>query len=215
MVSYSDDGRYAYFNGWKFLKDRKTGYYLETAKNNGHRRRRLHVAVWEYFNGPVPKGMHVHHVDKNKGNNEIDNLALLDGREHVTYHSRSQTDEQLERKRKNIIEKAVPAAKGWHKSEEGRKWHSEHAKREAEALVPVEYTCTQCGKKFFTKNRYAEDANRFCSNNCRAAFRRKSGVDNETRICECCNKPFTINKYTRTRTCSRSCASQIRSDRRR
>lgn len=38
---------------------------------------RVHRVVWEIFNGPIPMGMTVDHVDGNKLNNNIENLQLL------------------------------------------------------------------------------------------------------------------------------------------
>lgn len=92
MVVYSEDGKRAEFNGMYFRKDAKTGYFLGTRKYQG-RRKRLHVVVWEYFNGPVPAGVHVHHLDKDKNNNEIENLALMDSRQHSIYHGQTMTDD--------------------------------------------------------------------------------------------------------------------------
>ena len=40
-----------------------------------HKGKRLHRAVWEYFHGPIPKGYHIHHMDGNRANNNIENLA--------------------------------------------------------------------------------------------------------------------------------------------
>jgi len=34
-------------------------------------------AVWEYFNGKIPKNMHVDHIDGDNSNNLIENLQLL------------------------------------------------------------------------------------------------------------------------------------------
>lgn len=35
-----------------------------------------HIVVWELFNGPIPEGMVVDHIDRNKLNNRKDNLRL-------------------------------------------------------------------------------------------------------------------------------------------
>ena len=36
-----------------------------------------HRHVWEQHNGEIPKGMHVHHINGDKQDNNIDNLALV------------------------------------------------------------------------------------------------------------------------------------------
>ena len=39
--------------------------------------KRLHRTVWEFHNGTIPKGYHVHHKDGNRSNNAIENLTLM------------------------------------------------------------------------------------------------------------------------------------------
>ena len=47
----------------------------------------IHQLVWMYFNNKnVPKGLVLHHIDKNKFNNDISNLKLLTKREHNLIH---------------------------------------------------------------------------------------------------------------------------------
>ena len=52
-----------WFNGIKFTKDDKTGYYL-----NSSIRKRLHRYVWELHYGEIPEGYHIHHIDFDKSN---------------------------------------------------------------------------------------------------------------------------------------------------
>ena len=60
------------FNGEKFTLDKRTGYYLKTTKPI----KRLHIYIWEYYNGLVPEGCHIHHKDFNKFNNDISNFLI-------------------------------------------------------------------------------------------------------------------------------------------
>ena len=47
----------------------------------------LHHLVWEkHYNKKVPKGYHIHHKDKNKVNNDINNLQLISASEHSRLH---------------------------------------------------------------------------------------------------------------------------------
>jgi len=44
--------------------------------------------VWEEYFGEIPKGLLIHHIDKNKMNNDINNLALLTSVEHNLLHAK-------------------------------------------------------------------------------------------------------------------------------
>lgn len=175
------------------------GYYFQ---KNGVR---LHRVVWEYHNGEIPKGYHIHHKDSDRSNNNINNLELVKAKEHLSGHM---TTEKREQARKNV-QKAIEKAPEWHRSQEGRKWHSEHGKGTWENREPVEYVCDFCGKKYESL-KITNVGNHFCSNNCKASFRRHSGVDNETRTCEKCGKEFVTNKYSKARYCSLICSRHSR-----
>ncbi|SRR6266852_1178196 len=63
-------------------------FYL---KKGGHYRNpnsSLHRRVWEEYNGIIPDGMIIHHIDNDPSNNEIENLALLTRNEHTSFHMR-------------------------------------------------------------------------------------------------------------------------------
>ena len=36
-----------------------------------------HRLVWIEANGPIPKGMHIHHINNNKHDNRLENLRLV------------------------------------------------------------------------------------------------------------------------------------------
>lgn len=205
-VVYSDDKKTAYFDGYKFRRDAKTGYYLANKPTYQGKRERLHCYVWRYFNGPVPDGFHIHHKDENKYNNDIDNLACVPVSEHTSYHSKKYVSEHPQ-EIKRQIDSIRPLTKEWHKSKSGREWHKQHAAEIFESMQEREFVCEYCGKKFMS---LPVGRHKFCSNNCRSAARRKSGVDNETRICRVCGKEFIANKYSYVKYCSRECATIAR-----
>lgn len=206
-VEYSEDGRTALFNTYKFRLDLKTGYYLSTKPTDMGRRERLHCYVWRFYNGDIPNGYHVHHVDENKKHNDIENLRCVPGTLHVKHHSCERAVKDYDSICKNLIENAVPKASEWHRSAEGRSWHSEHAIETTRKMKEKEFVCQFCGKPFFRK---PLGTNRFCSNNCKTAARRKSGIDDETRICKVCGKEFRCNKYQTNKYCSHECAAYFR-----
>lgn len=130
---------------------------------------RLHRAVWEFHYGEIPRGYHVHHIDGDKSNNCISNLALVEGRKHLSHHM-SQPD-RVQQSKKDI-RKAIDASREWHGSADGQKWHSEHAKEYWEKAPLQTYTCGFCGREYQTKAvRYK--GNHFCCNNCKASYRRR------------------------------------------
>ena len=196
MVQYFDNGDLACFDGLSFRRDKRTGYFLNSTIH-----KRLHVYVWEHYNGEVPKGYHIHHKDHDKNNNEIENLVLLSAHEHQTLHGNSWSEERKEWARQNLIDNARPKASEWHGSEEGKKWHSEHAKKVFGNLPFKTFVCTYCGQEFQSRKTRKDDQNRFCSGKCSAAYRRKSGVDDVVKICERCGSEYVANKYQKTKRC--------------
>lgn len=202
MIEYLEGGDLAIFEGRKYRRDKKTGYYL-----NSTIRKRLHRAVWESYYGVIPKGCHIHHKDEDKGNNEIENLELLSGSSHATMHGLERAALCYEDMCRNLRENAIPQASKWHKSPEGKAWHSEHAKQSCANAKERNYTCLYCGRRFTT---FSFAIAKFCSNKCKSAYRRKEGVDNVEKHCIVCGNPFTANRYCGTRTCSRRCADIAR-----
>lgn len=166
---------------------------------------KLHRVVWEYYNGPIPEGYHVHHKDGDPSHNDIGNLELVKGSEHLHKHQQEHVaDLDQLAKMQDRMRNAGEYAKEWHKSEEGRRWHSEHAK--AQLRIEREYTCTVCGRVYRSKN----PATKYCSNKCNAKARRDSGIDNEERICIVCGQTFLTNRYSKQQICGRSCAAKYR-----
>lgn len=196
--------KYQYFNNIKFTRDNKTGHYL-----NSTIRKRIHRYIWEFYNGEIPEGCEIHHIDSDKSNNSISNLAMLPKKEHAKLHGNNQSDILLAKKRKNIKEKALPEAIKWHKSEEGRKWHSRHSLEIAKTIKEKEYICLNCGNKFYAK---PYGLNKFCSNKCKACYRRKSGIDNTKKICEYCGGVFIDNKYSKRKYCSKKCSKSVKNN---
>lgn len=200
-IRYYENFDLAIINGYKFRRDKRTGYYLSSSSING-KRRRLHVYVWELNNGQVPKGYQVHHIDENKYNNEIENLILLSRNKHLSLHGKENIEkfDRLDEHLKEIRKKATE----WHKSKEGREWHKKHYEKCKNNFIKVEeFQCECCGKRFIGK---ANGKNKFCSNKCKSKYRRNTGIDNIIRECLFCGKEFTVNKYAKRKYCSKECS---------
>ena len=55
---------------------------------------RIYLLEWIAFNGPVPKGHCIHHIDGNKLNDRLDNLQLMENGEHTKHHHKKQSTEK-------------------------------------------------------------------------------------------------------------------------
>lgn len=63
------------------------GYYLTRMMKDGKRVTvRLHRFVWEQYNGKIPNGYDIHHVNGVKTDNRIENLQLISHVEHQRLH---------------------------------------------------------------------------------------------------------------------------------
>ena len=189
-----------YWRGIPFHRDPESEKRSERVYFTANRLR-LHQALWADENGPIPPGFHIHHVDGDATNNDPENLEALPAAEHMALHPR--TDYDLEH-----LERIRSQAAAWHSTPEGIAWHREHGRKTWESREPVERTCDQCGGKYVTRK--AAGA-RFCSNACKAAWRRATGIDDEDRECAICGSSFSVNKYSSARACSRKCAGRLQS----
>ena len=187
------------FNGIRYYK-KPSGYFVCDPKRKGHERY-LHRAMWITYRGPIPEGMEVHHKNHEKGDNRIANLELLNKSEHTSYHGKRRAETEPNFRR--FIDFARLSAASWHGSEEGIAWHSEHGKRTWQGRRSEEHRCAHCGKSYsvFVGTRKVG----FCSPACQSAARRRSGKDNEKRTCVICKGSFVVNKYAKTKTCSKVC----------
>lgn len=158
----------------------------------------LHRRVWEVHRGPIPKGHHIHHVDGDGANNAIENLECLSAADHERLHHAGHCSPA----NRAALAKAQEAAKIWHASEEGRKWHSENAVLSWARREPLERRCARCSEPYQTRHRGKAI---YCSEKCKAAARRRSGVDDIERMCAECGAAFRSNRYGKQQCCSLSC----------
>ncbi|MGH2761391.1 MAG: HNH endonuclease signature motif containing protein [Thermoleophilaceae bacterium] len=163
----------------------------------------LHREIWKAHNGAIPDRHHVHHRDGNPLNNDLPNLVCLSPAEHAAEHW---TEERAAASRDHAAS-IRSLTKAWHRSPEGREWHRQHGQAAWAKREPVRHVCEECGAEFDSIVR--RDSNRFCSNACKAAWRRAGGVDDKDRTCAWCEAIFRVNRYARIQTCSRSCGGKL------
>ena len=194
------------YNGHKFHKDMNTGYYR--GWTGGDKPEYLHRYIWECEVGKIHDNCHIHHIDGNKDNNDISNLEEVDSFTHLSEHAKIHAENNREKMLEHLSN-INDLAKAWHSSDEGHKWHSEHAKETFGNSPLVSKICEQCGKEYFVK-KFVSKRSRFCSNACKSANRRNSGVDKVIRTCLVCGCEFSVSKFSGASTCSKKCASAMR-----
>ena len=77
-----NDQPYQILDGIKFTL-RNHGYYAATTGD----RELMHRYVWRKYNGDIPKNHDIHHIDRNRGNNDINNLELYSKSDHARLFS--------------------------------------------------------------------------------------------------------------------------------
>jgi hypothetical protein len=163
----------------------------------------LHREIWQDHNGKIPIGYHVHHIDGDTANNNIDNLCLLSAKEHHEKHPIKDIE-----KNKEHLERIRPLSKAWHCSPKGIEKHREIGAMAYKKFIPIPKICRVCGKEFMPKAVGNRDVQ--CSNNCKSKWRRLQGIDNIKKKCEFCDKIFETNKFKPNECCSKHCSISLR-----
>jgi len=194
------------YKGLKFWIQSSGRYYQCGVKTVKHRL--LHRMIWFDHHGDIHKGYIIHHKDHDWRNNDISNLELVEMRKHLSDHAKElYKNPEYIKKVKVGLDKAQKAAKLWHRSKEGKKWHSKHSCEGWKNRKKEEITCIVCGNKRETYFNNRENV-RFCSLKCtkRQFYKEKR----EKSICKWCKKEFSHYKYKKNMYCSRKCGSNHR-----
>jgi hypothetical protein len=78
---------------------KRTDGYMHTCLSFGRKHKpgvRVHTIIWKAFNGEVPKGYEIDHIDNNKENNRLNNLQLLTKAENISKGRRKLSDKKIE-----------------------------------------------------------------------------------------------------------------------
>ena len=104
----------------KILKPQmlNNGYYLTGLyKNSIQKFYYVHRLVWEAFNGSIPEGLQVNHINEIKTDNRLENLNLMTHKENMNYGSRTERSAKklskvvLQFTLDNILVKEYPSTK--------------------------------------------------------------------------------------------------------
>lgn len=84
-----------------------------------------------------------------------------------------------------------------------------HVKSHAEKQIINKITkiCEQCEEEYESSSNIAHKQ-RFCSNKCKARWRREHGLNDVKRICKNCGKEFICDNTSKKVFCTRSCAGK-------
>ena len=97
-------------NNIRILKPGKnrdgSGYYIVKLYLNSVRKNvSVHRLLWTAFNGPIPEGLQINHLNENKADNRLENLSLCTPKENTNYGTRNKRVSEKHCKRIQMLDK--------------------------------------------------------------------------------------------------------------
>ena len=80
-----------------------TGRYYCSGRHGGKNvgnERLLHRRIWVEHNGKIPENHHIHHIDDNWRNNNIENLECIEASEHSRLHMEERLTKMIHTEKK-------------------------------------------------------------------------------------------------------------------
>ena len=74
-----------------------------------------HQRIWVKNHGPIPEGYHIHHIDGNNKNNDLDNLICVSRKMHGAFHLDRWENLGLAKDNYAAIVLGTPASTPWNK----------------------------------------------------------------------------------------------------
>lgn len=133
------------FNGVRYYKRKDAPYYARRTPSS----RYIHRDVWEFHNGPIPDGWHVHHINGDPADNRVENLQAISPSDHSALHGIANPWVGSAGNVEQLLQ-AGERAKEWHRSETGREWHRQHGKKSWEGRKWHGKNCAHCGAEYQT-----------------------------------------------------------------
>lgn len=76
LTGYRDHRGY-WHTSWTERNEERVGHK--------HKRDKVHRVIWRLYNGPIPPGLEIDHIDGDPGNNNISNLRLVTHAENIRF----------------------------------------------------------------------------------------------------------------------------------
>ena len=158
------DERHQKFNGIVYCMSnapRMEGRYFKLLS--------LHRMVWTCYNGEIPDGYDIHHIDFDKNNNDISNLVALPKSIHQSLHARKNGLKTRKNRGKFVC---VNCGRVYEADDNGqnlycsKKCLENYKKNVLYAEIRV---CVHCGKEF---SAYKYGHQKFCCHECSTEYRR-------------------------------------------